>query len=281
MTVVSVSVTEAGRRLAGRLPFEHAHGGAAATVRRRWADAEGFVLFVATGAAVRIVAPLLADKRTDPAVVCVDQAGRHAVALVGGHAGGANALARHVAALLGAEPVVTTGTDAAGVPALDDLPGFVAAGDVAGVTTALLDGRRPVVEAELDWPLPLGLAPGGDGPERVVVTDVATAAGPGTVVLHPDSLVVGVGTSTDADRAAVSELVASTLARARLAPASVAEVATIDRRARHPAVTGLGRAVRAFTAGQLAEVAVPSPSALVGDAVGTPSVAEAAALLAA
>ncbi|MFP5375891.1 MAG: precorrin-3B C(17)-methyltransferase, partial [Acidimicrobiia bacterium] len=65
------------------------------------------------------------------------------------------------------------------------------------------------------------------------------------------------------------------------AAASVGEVATIDRRARHPAVTGLGPAVRAFTAGQLAEVAVPSPSALVGDAVGTPSVAEAAALLAA
>lgn len=280
MTVVCVSVTDAGRRLAERLPFEHAHGQAAETVRRRWADAEGFVLFLATGAVVRVVAPLLADKRTDPAVVCVDQAGRHAVALVGGHAGGANALARQVAALLGAEPVVTTATDAAGVPALDDLPGFVAAGDVAGVTAALLDGRRPVVEAELDWPLPLGLVP-GDGPERVVVTDVATTARPGTVVLHPGSLVVGVGTSTDADPAAVAELVGPTLARARLAPASVAEVATIDRRAGHPAVTGLGRAVRAFTAGQLAGVAVPSPSAVVDDAVGTPSVAEAAALLAA
>lgn len=281
MTVVSVSVTEAGRRLAERLPFEHAHGQAAETVRRRWADAEGFVLFLATGAAVRVVAPLLADKRTDPGVVCVDQAGRHAVALVGGHAGGANALARQVAALLGAEPVVTTATDAAGVPALDDLPGFVAAGDVAGVTAALLDGRCPVVEAELDWPLPPGLAPGGDGPERVVVTDVAATAPLGTVVLHPASLVVGVGTSTDADPAAVAELVASALARAGLAPASVAEVATIDRRARHPALTGLGPAVRAFTAAQLAGVAVPSPSAVVGDAVGTPSVAEAAALLAA
>ncbi|HVM05374.1 MAG TPA: precorrin-3B C(17)-methyltransferase [Acidimicrobiales bacterium] len=280
-TVLAVSVTEAGRRLAERLPFEHAHGQVAETVRGRWQHVEGFVLFLATGAAVRIIAPLLDDKRTDPAVVCVDEAGRHVVALVGGHAAGANALARQVAALLGAEPVVTTATDAAGVPGLDALPGFVAVGDVSGVTAALLDGRLPLVEAGVDWPLPPGLTPLGGGPERVVVTDLATAPRPGTVVLHPPSLVAGVGTSTDAGPAAVAELVASALAGAGLAPASLGEVATIDRRAGHPAVTRLGLPVRSFGAGQLAGVAVPSPSTVVDGAVGTPSVAEAAALLAA
>ena len=281
VTVLAVSVTEAGRRMAGRLPFEHAHGGAAETVRGRWRDVEGFVLFLATGAAVRIIAPLLDDKRTDPAVVCVEEAGRHVVALVGGHAGGANALARQVAALLGAEPVVTTATDAAGVAALDMLPGFVAVGDIAGVTAALLDGRHPVVEAAVDWPLPPWLAPGGAGPERVVVTDRTVVAGPGTAVLHPPTLVAGVGTSTDAEPSAVADLVVSALAGAELAPASLGEIATIDRRAGHPAVTGLGLPVRSFDAGRLAEVAVPTPSAVVDGAVGTPSVAEAAALLAA
>jgi cobalt-precorrin 5A hydrolase/precorrin-3B C17-methyltransferase len=121
--VLSVSVTEQGRRLAARLPFEHAHGDAARTVRDRWPDVDAFVLFLATGAAVRIVAPLLADKRSDPGVVCVDEPGRFAVALCGGHAGGANALARQVGALLGSEPVVTTATDATHTPALDGLPG--------------------------------------------------------------------------------------------------------------------------------------------------------------
>jgi cobalt-precorrin 5A hydrolase/precorrin-3B C17-methyltransferase len=289
--VLSVSVTERGRALAGRLPFPAVHGQAAATVRERWARVDGLVLFLATGAAVRIVAPLLGDKATDPSVVCVDEAGRFAVALCGGHAGGANDLAHQVAGILGARPVVTTATDAVGLPALDQLPGLAAAGDVAGVTTAVLDGRPPLVVNELGWPLPPGLAAGagsaGCVPERTtraglaVVTDRAVPAAPGLVALHPPSLVVGVGASTDAPPAEVAALVDDALGRAGLARASVGEVATIDRRAADPAVTGLGLPVRAFGAGELAGVAVPSPSPVVAAAVGTPSVAEAAALLAA
>ncbi|HEX2119356.1 MAG TPA: hypothetical protein VHF91_09250, partial [Acidimicrobiales bacterium] len=111
-----MSITEAGRALAGRLPYEHVAGRAAEVVPARWAEVDGFVLFLATGAAVRIIAPLLGDKATDPAVVCVDEAGRFAVALCGGHGGGANALARTVGTALGATPVVTTATDAVGLP---------------------------------------------------------------------------------------------------------------------------------------------------------------------
>ena len=98
-----MSVTDAGRQLAARLPWEHAHGRVAQTVHARWADIDALVLFLATGAATRIVAPLLRDKRADPAVVCVDEAARFAVALTGGHEGGANLLAHRVAAILGAE----------------------------------------------------------------------------------------------------------------------------------------------------------------------------------
>jgi cobalt-precorrin 5A hydrolase/precorrin-3B C17-methyltransferase len=280
LPVLSVSVTEAGRARARRLPFEHVHGSVAATVRERWGSAGGFVLFLATGAAVRIVAPLLADKRSDPAVVCVDEAGRHAIALVGGHAGGANALARQVGALVDAEPVLTTATDAAGCIALDALPGFVAAGDVAAVTAAMLDGRAPRISNELDWPLPAGLA-AGDGPERVVVTDRYLAPESGVVTLHPPSLVVGIGASTGAPPAAVAELLDSTLGAAGLARASVAEVATLDRKTSELALQALGFRLRGFSAGSLRAVPVPTPSAVVARAVGTPSVAEAAALLAA
>jgi cobalt-precorrin 5A hydrolase/precorrin-3B C17-methyltransferase len=276
MNVVAVSVTEAGRALAGRLPYEHVHGDAAGTVRARWDDTDAFVLFLASGAAVRLVAPLLRDKRTDPAVVCVDEAGRFAVALVGGHDGGGNALANDVAGLLGAEPVITTATDAVGMAGLDTLPGFVVRGDVAGVTTAMLDGRAPVVERTLPWPVPLA---SGDGPARVIVTDRAMIPSPGEVVLHPPSLVVGVGTSLGAPPDELASLVDDALAG--LARQSVAEVATIDRRLTEPAVVALGLPIATFTAEQLARVDVPTPSAEVSAAVGTPSVAEAAALLAA
>ena len=295
MRVVAVSATEAGRALATRLPYEAFHGSVGDAVRLLWAEVDGLVLMLATGAAVRIVAPLLEGKDRDPSVVCVDERGRWAVALCGGHAAGGNDLAREVGALLGAEPVVTTATDAAGVAALDVLPGYAAAGDVAGVTAAILAGRAPVVEVLLSgWPVPAGLA-AGSGPERVVVTDTllpppppavapagAGAAVPAPVaVLHPPSLVAGVGCSSDADGAEVGDLLGQVLAAAGLAPASVGTVATIDRRREHPAVVGLGRPVRAFPAAELAVVPTPHPSATVAAAVGTPSVAEAAALLAA
>jgi cobalt-precorrin 5A hydrolase/precorrin-3B C17-methyltransferase len=278
--VVTVSVTEAGRARARRLPFEHVHGSAAAVVRERWRAVDGFVLFVAAGAAVRIVAPLLAGKDRDPAVVCVDEGGRYTIALVGGHAAGANALATHVAGLLEAEPVLTTATDSIGSVALDTLPGFVAVGDVAAVTTAMLDGRAPCVVNEHDWPLPAGLV-GGDGPERIVVTDRGESPAPGEVVLHPPSLVAGVGASTGAPTEAVSELLDAVLDGAGLTRASVAEVATLDRKTTEPALQALGLPRRGFTADALRAVAVPTPSAVVAKAVGTPSVAEAAALLAA
>jgi cobalt-precorrin 5A hydrolase len=74
---------------------------------------EGLVFIAPAGLAVRAVAECLGDKTTDPAVVVVDVGGRWAVSLLSGHEGGANQLALEVANLLGAEPVLTTTTEAA------------------------------------------------------------------------------------------------------------------------------------------------------------------------
>ncbi|MGH9266489.1 MAG: precorrin-3B C(17)-methyltransferase, partial [Acidimicrobiales bacterium] len=166
-------------------------------------------------------------------------------------------------------------------PALDLLTGFVARGDVAGVTRAWLDGRPPLVDNPRGWPLPVEVGVPGVGPERIVVTDLAVPHIPGVVTLHPPSLVVGVGASTGAPAEEVRRLVDGALAGAGLAVESVGEVATIDRRAGDEALVALGLPVRAFPASTLAAVDVPSPSPVVRAAVGTASVAEAAALLAA
>ncbi|MHB1783881.1 MAG: precorrin-3B C(17)-methyltransferase, partial [Acidimicrobiales bacterium] len=93
MRIACVSATDAGRELATRLPYERYHGSLRETVHGLWNEVDGLVLMLATGAAVRILAPLLRDKERDPGVVCVDESGRWVVSLCGGHRGGANALA--------------------------------------------------------------------------------------------------------------------------------------------------------------------------------------------
>ncbi len=160
-----IAVTAAGRGAAERLvrawPGETRGypGPAAAAVPSAWAECEALVCFLATGATIRLIAPLLAGKRTDPAVVCVDEASRHAIALLGGHGPGvvgrpgANVLAGRVAEVLGAEPVLSTATDQAGLPGLDTL-GWPAEGAVAAVSRAMLDGEPVRLDSDATWPLP-------------------------------------------------------------------------------------------------------------------------------
>ncbi|MFE9168656.1 precorrin-3B C(17)-methyltransferase [Streptomyces kebangsaanensis] len=250
-------------------------------VRAAFAECERLVCFLATGAVVRLVAPLLGEKASDPGVVCVDEGGRFAVSLVGGHGGGANELAVAVGEVLGAEPVVTTATDAVGLPGLDTL-GLPVEGDVAGVSRALLDGEPVALEAEVPWPLP-PLPVAAQGSYTVRVTDRAVEPGGREVVLRPPSLVVGVGASRGAPVEEVLGLIEGALRDAGLSARSVSCLATVDAKAEEPGLVAaagrLGVPLVAHSAEELATVDVPNPSAAPLAAVGTPSVAEAAALL--
>lgn len=80
---------------------------------------DAIVAVVSIGAVVRLIAPHLKAKESDPAVVVVDEAGRFAIPVLSGHLGGANALAGHLATALGATPVLTTASDARATLAVD------------------------------------------------------------------------------------------------------------------------------------------------------------------
>ncbi|MEU0075496.1 precorrin-3B C(17)-methyltransferase [Streptomyces sp. NPDC006332] len=250
-------------------------------VRAAFAQCEQLVCFLATGAVVRLVAPLLGDKASDPGVVCVDEGGRFAVSLAGGHGGGANELAVEVGELLGAQPVVTTATDAVGVPGLDTL-GFPVEGDVAGVSRALLDGEPVALQADFGWPLP-ALPVTEEGPYTIRLTDRLVEPAERTVVLRPPSLVVGVGASRGAPAEEVLGLVEAALRDAGLSAGSIAELATVDAKAEEAGIVEaaerLGVPLVTWSAPELASVNVPNPSDAPLAAVGTPSVAEAAALI--
>ncbi|MEW5351475.1 precorrin-3B C(17)-methyltransferase [Streptomyces sp. 16-176A] len=249
-------------------------------VRAAFAECGQLVCFLATGAVVRLIAPLLGDKNADPGVVCVDEGGRFAVSLVGGHGGGANELAVEVGGLLGAKPVVTTATDSVGVAGLDTL-GLPVEGDVAAVSRALLDGEPVRLDAAVSWPLP-ALPVADRGAYVVRVTDRAAQPADGEVLLRPPSLVVGVGASRGAPVDEVLELVEGALREAGLSARSVAELATVAAKSEEPGIVGaagrLGVPLVTYSAEELAAVAVPNPSGAPLAAVGTPSVAEAAAL---
>ena len=129
-------------------------------LRRVWGEFEALVLFLPVGAAVRLAAPLLNDKRSDPALVCVDDAGRYAVSVLSGHLGGADRLAERVAAILGAEAVITSGSHATGTLAVDLLGtefGWTIEADSAAITraSAAVVNRKPVgvyqSVGETDW----------------------------------------------------------------------------------------------------------------------------------
>ncbi|HEY2241893.1 MAG TPA: cobalamin biosynthesis protein, partial [Streptosporangiaceae bacterium] len=323
-----VAVTAAGRAAAARLaaawPGEtRAYDGPAATaLPAAFGETEVVVAFLAVGATVRLLAPLLGGKHDDPGVVCVDEALRFAVPVVGAHAGGGNDLARRVAGVLGAEPVITTASDSAGSVALDEFGadlGFVIepGSALAAVGTAILSGPRVTFSSDLTWPVPplpptVVATPPEPGVPAILVTDRLLAPdcsdnskkppgqpdnskkrpgrpasgsdGP-TVIYRPSSLVIGLGASRGVPTAEVGALIDQALDEAGLSPRSVRAAATIDLKQDEP---GLVAAVRergwpliTFPATHLATVPVPHPSDTVRAAVGTPSVAEAAALLAA
>lgn len=128
---------------------------------------DGIVFVGACGIAVRAIAPHVASKMHDPAVVCVDEAGRWATSLLSGHVGGANDLARRIARIVGATPVVTTATDVRGAFAIDEWAarcGLVIANPqlIKRVSGALLEGGHVGVrvgrQVSLAGELPAGFA---------------------------------------------------------------------------------------------------------------------------
>jgi cobalt-precorrin 5A hydrolase / precorrin-3B C17-methyltransferase len=264
-------------------------GKAKEALHRAWNECDGIVLFLATGAAVRLVAPLLEGKHRDPGVVTVDDAGNFAVALCGGHEGGANALAARVADTLGGAPVITTASDCLGFPALDSLGDKLGLrlerdSDLASVGAALVSGEEVSLVAERRWPL-------GPLPENVVRTDeweaplilisdrLVETPRP-AVVYRPPSLVAGVGCSRGVGAEEILDLLLRSLAQAELTEKSVAALASIDVKRDEAgllqAAEKLDVPIHFHPAEALSVVEAPNPSELVREAVGTSSVAEAA-----
>lgn len=130
MNIAVAAFTAHGRELQERIQQiwpEHSFAlfNASTQSAREWTKTmfhtcDALIFIGATGIAVRLIAAWISTKDRDPAVLVVDEKGRFVIPLLSGHIGGANNLARNLAAALGAEPVITTATDIHGIFAVDE-----------------------------------------------------------------------------------------------------------------------------------------------------------------
>ena len=216
----------------------------------------------ASGILIRAIAPHLSDKRNEPPVVAVAEDGSSAVPLLGGHHG-ANTLAQKIAQFTSGHAAITTASEVRFGGAFDEPDeGYTLANpeDMKSATAAKLAGGEVTVE----------------------VTERLIKGGATHLVYHPLNLAVGVGCERGTSREEMATLIKNTLKENNLAIQSVAGYASIDLKEDEPAISALHN-VYFFSAEELNALSLKlkTPSDYVLAEVGTPGVAEAAALAAA
>jgi cobalt-precorrin 5A hydrolase len=296
------SVVFLSRGLEVGLPVGHFERLAPA-VEREFRRHRGHVFIMSTGIVVRMIAPWIRHKTEDPAVVVLDETARHAVSLLSGHLGGANALAREVAALLGATAVITTATDLNQVPAIDVIAAerglsIENPAAIKAVSMTLLRGGPIGLHDPfgiLGGALPAGqVRPLSPGARRsrlegrtpgIFVDDICVDLPAEILVLRPGSLAAGLGCNRGTAAEEMEALLAKALEGHGLAAASLSVLASVDLKADEAGLHDLARRLelplRYFSRQALNGVgAVPTPSAAARKHIGVHSVCEAAALLA-
>lgn len=266
---------------------------------------EAIIYIGALGICVRKIKDIINDKYTDPAVICVDTTGRYVIPVLSGHVGGANNLARIIARITGGEAVITTQSDNAGLWALDTLAhdngwGMVSlsreemnkaiATFVNREKTALLldwhdNGTQHLIDTCPEHVTIINSIAEYDASAYKLLIIVSPRKYPDTIsTLHftPRCLHVGIGLAHQAEPVdGIINEMSESIIKAGYTIESIADFNTIDIKAGEPVVKRLiddGFKFNFYTADELSVMDVPTPSTTVEKHVGTPSVAEAAAL---
>ena len=253
-------------------------------------EADALVFCCASGIAVRAIAPHVKDKRTDPAVLVLDEGGRFVIPLLSGHLGGANSLALDLADKLSATPVLTTATDVNGLFAVDVFAKenglFIE--DMAlckAVSAALLAGEQVGFRADLPMvgPLPKGLVE-GDADLGIYVSAANDRPFPRTLRLIPRRYTAGLGCRRGKSAEELEGFLLKNLENCGVGLPELKALASIDIKKDEPGLVALGEKLGlpfvTYSAEELR--AAPgefTPSAFVQEVTGVDSVCERAAVL--
>ena len=264
---------------------------------------EAIIFIGALGICVRMIAPMVNDKYTDPAVICVDSVGRNAISVLSGHVGGANRLCEEVAHIIGARPVVTTQSDNTGVWKLDILGKCMGwetdatraemnqaiATLVNGKSVGLLLDIRDKGTDYLESTLPSNVSVITDRTDMtqyqliIAVTPYVYNFDTPTLYYRPLVLNLGIGCRRDCNPEGVAEYIGKTLVENGISPKAIKSVSTIDLKKDEPLLAELCKwqnihFCNVYTANQLAGIVVPNPSEKVMEVTGVPGVAESCAI---
>ena len=307
MKTAMILISEAGQDIADLLKRELGAKVIKRTdVSTQWKKFDAFIFIGAMGICVRTIAPLVNDKHVDPAVVCVDSMGLNAISVLSGHVGGANGLAREVAAILGAREVITTQSDNTGLWALDTFAerfNWAIASDddmnkcifafVNREPTALLmeicDEGTDYLEKTLPEHVTIVKSLEEVDPKKfklvILVTPYNLCVPYGVLELHFVPMIASLGfglANHPNDYEDIYDEIDEAMSQIGVLPC-YKRYCTIDVKQDEEfcamLVDDLGEELVFYTAEELAKVEVPNPSKTVEKHVGTPSVCEAAAIL--
>jgi cobalt-precorrin 5A hydrolase len=273
------------------------------TVAEKFHGYSAHIFVMATGIVVRMIAPFIQNKIEDPAVVVVDDRGRHAISLLSGHLGGANDLTCRVAEMIQANPVITTATDVNDKPAIDVLakqnrlnienPSAIKTVNMALLTDQPIGLHDPFAVLPGDIPNAVQLAEkdlskwegAEEGAAAIYVGDKQADMPADVLVLRPASLIAGIGCNRNTPMHEIRDLLEEVLENHHLAGASLGRIATIDLKADEPGLLELAKTIGVpidfFSREELGQVKdIQTPSTLVENHIGVKSVCEAAAILA-
>ncbi|GGA47600.1 precorrin-3B C(17)-methyltransferase [Okeania sp. KiyG1] len=272
-----------------------------------WQNYSAIVFCLASGAVVRLISPLLKDKYHDPAVVVIDEVGKFVISLCGGHQGGADKLTNVLARLLNAIPIITGASHNLGLPGIDILgkpfgwrrgegdwnkvSGIVARGEtvqvIQEVGSTLWQKHLPQ-----NHPFEFGFPEIGDRSAptpkaRIWISFTQRQFAPDSdlpkVQWHPRVLWIGVGCERGTSKKLIATAVQQVFQVHHLAEGAIAGIATINIKVDEIGLVEFCQEqnlpLQTFSSELLSCVEVPTPSNIVAQEVGTPSVAEAAAIL--